>query len=103
MNKVSVSVKNLSVAYGSNSILEGINFEIRNGEFVGIVGKSGTGKTTLLNTLAGFIKYQGNVNVQGNIGFCFQNNSLFYWMTVAENIGFGLNGIFGSEKKKHCC
>jgi len=99
MNEVVVSAKNLSVAYGNNSVLENINFEIRNREFIGIVGKSGTGKTTLLNTLANFINYKGDVNVQGNIGFCFQNHSLFYWMTVAENIGFGITHVNGKEKK----
>jgi len=100
LGEIAISAKNLSVAYGSNSVLEGVEFKIKNGEFVCIVGKSGTGKTTLLNTLAGFIGYQGEVNVNGNIGFCFQCHSLFYWMTVAENIGFGITHLTGKEKKE---
>jgi len=100
MEEIAVSAKNLSVAYGTNSVLEGLNFEIRSGEFIGIVGKSGTGKTTLLNTLADFIGYKGEVNVNGTIGFCFQCHSLFYWMTVAENIGFGLSHVDKKEKKE---
>src|SRR5258705_4291755 len=91
MDEFSISVKNLSVAYGNKSILENLNFNIKNGEFIAVVGKSGTGKTTLLNTIADFIIYDGMVKVLGNIGFCFQNHSLFYWMTVSENIAFGLN------------
>ena len=86
MDEFSISVKNLSVAYGSFRVIEDISFDIKNGEFIAIIGKSGTGKTTLLNALAGFIKYQGYVTLSNNIGFCFQNHSLFYWMTVAENI-----------------
>jgi len=97
---MTISAKNLSVAYGTNSVLEGLDFEIRSGEFVGIVGKSGTGKTTLLNTLANFIGHQGEVKVNGTIGFCFQSHSLFYWMTVAENIGFGINHVGKKEKKE---
>lgn len=103
MNEAAISVKNLSVAYGSNSVLENINFEITNGEFIGIVGKSGTGKTTLLNSLANFINHNGDVNVKGNIGFCFQNHSLFYWMTVAENIGFGLGSLSREKKSDIVC
>lgn len=100
MREIAILAKNLSVAYGSNSVLEDVNFEIKSGEFIGIVGKSGTGKTTLLNALADFIGYKGEVNVNGTIGFCFQSHSLFYWMTVAENIGFGINNTDKKEKKE---
>jgi len=100
MSYVSVFVRNLSVQYGTNSVLKGVNFDIGNGEFICIVGKSGTGKTTLLNSLSGFINYQGIVTVNGNIGFCFQSHSLFPWMTVAENIGFGLSKVNGREKNE---
>ncbi len=100
MSEFSINAKNLSVSYGSNKILENLSFNIRNGEFVAIVGKSGTGKTTLLNTLAGFIKHEGVINVEGSLGFCFQNHSLFYWMSVAENIAFGLNDMATNEKEE---
>ncbi|MBI1804085.1 MAG: ABC transporter ATP-binding protein [Ignavibacteriae bacterium] len=99
MSDISILVKNLCVAYNDLKILDDLNFEVRNGEFIGIIGKSGTGKTTLLNTLAGFISFRGEIHIEGNIGFCFQNHSLFYWMTVAENIGFGLTNVNGAEKK----
>jgi len=99
MSEYSISVKNLSVAYGSFSVIEDVSFDIRNAEFIAIIGKSGTGKTTLLNALAGFIKCNGDVNITDCIGFCFQNHSLFYWMTVAENIGFGLNNMNNTDKK----
>lgn len=99
MSEVVISVKNLSVAYDSLRVLEGLNFDIANGEFVAIVGKSGTGKTTLLNSLAGFIKHNGNIKITESIGFCFQNHSLFYWMTVSENIAFGLDNMSNIEKE----
>jgi NitT/TauT family transport system ATP-binding protein len=100
MNSLSILVKDLFVAYGEHSVLENLDFSVCNGEFIAIVGKSGTGKTTLLNALSNFIKFKGDINVEGSVGFCFQNHSLFYWMTVAENIGFGLNGITSDEKKE---
>lgn len=99
MSEFSISVKNLSVSYGSNSVLQDVTFDIENAEFISIIGKSGTGKTTLLNALAGFIKYNGEVKIEDSIGFCFQNHSLFYWMTVAENIGFGLSNMNKANKK----
>jgi ABC-type nitrate/sulfonate/bicarbonate transport system ATPase subunit len=95
-----ISIQNLLVGYNNKSVLEGVNIDIKSGEFVAIVGKSGTGKTTLLNSLAGFIKYEGNILMPQSIGFCFQNNSLFYWMTVKENICFGLDGLSDNEKNK---
>lgn len=98
MSEFSISVKNLSVAYDDYNVLEDLNFSIQNGEFIAIVGKSGTGKTTLLNAIAKFIKYKGEINVDGTIGFCFQNHSLFYWMTVEENICFGLNDLSNRQK-----
>ncbi|HZY38975.1 MAG TPA: ABC transporter ATP-binding protein [Mucilaginibacter sp.] len=99
-NSVAISVHNLSVSYGENKVLDKLNFEINSGEFIGIVGKSGEGKTTLLNTLAGFVKYNGSIDLRGDIGFCFQNHSLFYWMTVAENIGFGLGNMSRNQKQE---
>ena len=85
-----IIANNLSVYYDTYCVLEGLNFNIQDGNFIALVGKSGTGKTTLLNTLAGFLTHTGQLSINGNVGFCFQNNSLFYWMTVEENIGFGL-------------
>lgn len=83
---------NLSVSYGELLVLSGINLEVEHGEFVSLVGSSGCGKTTLLNALAGFVPASGEINVPGKIGVVFQDYSVFPWMTVTENIGFGLNG-----------
>lgn len=76
-----------------------INLTIDDGEFVSIVGPSGCGKTTLLNLVAGFESpTQGRVALDGTViagpgperAVVFQQPSLLPWMTVAENIGFGV-------------
>ena len=94
-----ISIQNLTVGYNNQSVLENLCLNIDQGEFIAIVGKSGTGKTTLLNSIAGFIKHSGKIEMPKSIGFCFQNNSLFYWMTIKENIVFGLDEYNDIEKK----
>ena len=81
------------------NVLERVGFEVRAGELVCIVGPSGCGKSTLLNILGGFLKEtRGEIRVEGGpvTGpdpgriFVFQENGVFPWLTVAENVGFGL-------------
>ncbi len=88
MAKEHVSVKGLKVNYGE-TILENVFLKARKGEFVSIVGKSGEGKTTLLNALAGLADFEGAIRKPEKTAFVFQNYSLFPWMTVKENIAFG--------------
>ncbi|RBP47470.1 NitT/TauT family transport system ATP-binding protein [Roseimicrobium gellanilyticum] len=80
-------------------VLENVQFSVRPGEFVCIVGPSGCGKTTLLNVLGGFVKQtRGTAVVEGEAVqgphpsriFVFQENGVFPWLTVEDNIGFGL-------------
>ncbi len=93
----------------SVGVLEHINMEVRQGEFVCIVGPSGCGKSTLLNVIAGFLVHtRGDVIVEGVAVhgpdprriFVFQENGVFPWLTVQENIGFGLSRRSGEEQRK---
>ena len=79
--------------------LKGITLSISNGEFVSILGPSGCGKSTLLNAIAGFsLPTSGRLVANGaevtlpgpDRGMVFQEYALFPWMTVADNISFGL-------------
>ncbi len=81
------------------SVLENINLEVHEGEFVCLVGPSGCGKSTILNIVGGFLQATaGTVKVDGQPVsgpdprrvFIFQENGVFPWLTVEENIGFGL-------------
>lgn len=79
--------------------LEGINLDVRQGEFVSVVGPSGCGKSTLLSTLGGLLPgYQGSISIRGrevkgphpDIGVVFQEDSTFSWRSVRRNVEFGL-------------
>ena len=79
--------------------LKDLNFVIKKGELLTVLGPSGCGKTTLLNIAAGFIRPTsgtitlGNNEINGpgvDRGMVFQQGALFEWLTVAENVNFGL-------------
>ncbi|AOY00417.1 ABC transporter ATP-binding protein [Jeongeupia sp. USM3] len=85
--------------------LQDIHLDIPEGEFVCLLGPSGCGKSTLLNAVAGFsLPSSGEIRVDGRVvtdtgpdrGMVFQEYALFPWMTVAQNIAFGLK-IKGSS------
>jgi len=88
-----IKVQNLAVSYSKQIVLGNLNFEAKKSEFVSVVGKSGCGKTTFLNALAGLIPFKGEVYFSGTVGMVFQNNSVFPWMTVKNNIRFGLENL----------
>jgi ABC-type nitrate/sulfonate/bicarbonate transport system ATPase subunit len=90
-------------------VIERIDLEVGDGEFVAVVGPSGCGKTTLLNILAGFDRPdRGSVKVDGVVrtgpsrqGIVIsQRGSVFPWLTVQQNLYFGLNGHDPDRKSR---
>jgi len=91
----------VSHSYGVVSVLKDMNLVVRPGEVVVLVGPSGCGKTTILNLLSGHIEpASGSVKRQGIIRTVYQQDGLFPWLTVAENIGVGLRSIESKEARR---
>jgi NitT/TauT family transport system ATP-binding protein len=85
-----IEMRQLRVRYGGREILHDVNLTVESGEFVTVVGRSGGGKSTMLNALAGFIDKEGYSRIPSNFGFIFQNYAVFPWLTVSGNILFGM-------------
>ena len=105
--------QNLGVVYdrdGTNMpVLEDINLDIADGEFICVVGPSGCGKSTLLNAMAGFLSpSSGSVSIDGETVsgpdprriLVFQERGVFPWLTVEGNIGFGLSKLSRKEREE---
>lgn len=93
MNAETFQVRELSFSYGKELILDQLDFELKQGEFVAIVGASGCGKSTLLQILAGdFAPGAGTVTRPPRFRRVHQTDGLFPWLTVEENIRLGLRG-----------
>ena len=106
-SEVMLSLRDLRVSYGEREILHGINFDVKRGETLVILGGSGSGKSTLLRTLVGLEKpSSGQIWIKGQdiarisqqemdeirkkIGMSFQGGALFGSMTVGENVALPL-------------
>lgn len=96
---VKVEVKNLTKKFGDLLVLDDLNFNIKKNEFVCVVGPTGCGKTTFLNCLTKIYEpSEGDLFIDGvsanpqkhNISFVFQEASSIPWLTVQENIAYGL-------------
>ena len=98
----SVSVKDLNLSFGSVDVLQNLNIDINDGEFLVLLGSSGCGKSTLLNCIAGLLDItDGQVFIKGRnvtwdepskrgIGMVFQSYALYPQMSVEGNLSFGL-------------
>lgn len=89
----SVKITNLSKRYNNDgpSVFEGLNLEIRRGEFVALVGASGCGKSTLLNVLSGLDKsFAGSIELTSDPALLFQEHALLPWLTAGKNIELAL-------------
>lgn len=113
--EVILEVKNVNRIYRDEdntvNALSNINFSVRKGEFVSIIGSSGCGKTTLLRLIAGLDSPQsGELLLNGtpitepspDRGYVFQQGSLFKWLTVEQNIASGLKArhVYSKNRDK---
>jgi putative spermidine/putrescine transport system ATP-binding protein len=95
-------LRGLRKSFGGTVAVDGIDLEVRRGEFVTLLGPSGSGKTTTLRMVAGFMSPSGgSIEIDGtdmtrvppyrrDVGMVFQNYALFPHMTAAQNVAFPL-------------
>jgi branched-chain amino acid transport system ATP-binding protein len=111
-----LSLKNINVHYGLSHIIHGIGLEVSAGEVVGVFGRNGVGKTTLLKTIAGWVTpTQGEIVFAGNridgvasdeicrrgVGFVPEDRRIFPGLTVEENLTLGFLQVPGRSKSEH--
>ncbi|QIK69513.1 ABC transporter ATP-binding protein [Erysipelothrix sp. HDW6C] len=103
-----LKVRNVSVSFGDNPVLNDVSIAIEHGEIVSILGSSGVGKTTLFNVISGLLlPTNGSVyldgtditNQPGNISYMLQKDLLFAYRTVLDNATLPLL-IRGWDEKK---
>jgi len=114
---VSILLKEVHKAFGTNQVLRGFSLEVRDGETLAVVGQSGVGKSVALKHVVGLLKPdKGEIWVDGqqveklsqeelyevrrNVGYVFQFAALFDSLTIGENLGLGLRRIKGMTDEK---
>lgn len=111
MSEPMISIQGVSKFFGDFEALKRVDLEVAQGEFVVLLGASGCGKSTLLNLITGFDKpTSGRIVVNGrevtsvdpHCGMVFQQYALFPWLTVLDNVAFGLKmkGMGRSERNE---
>jgi len=112
-----VQVRNASIFQDQHTVLQDISFEVNKGEFVYLVGRTGSGKSSLLKTLYGDLALRlGNISVAGydlsqlsakstpmlrrKLGIIFQDFQLLYDRTVAENLFFVMRATGWKDRSK---
>src|SRR4051812_16169137 len=112
-----IEITNLKKAFGRQNVLKGVSLNLRRGENLVVLGKSGTGKSVLIKCIVGLLKPDsGTINVFGEdvtkldkshlaelrkkIGFLFQSGALYDSMTIKQNLEFPLQRIKSHLTKK---
>ena len=118
MTQNALEVVNLESWYGESHILHGVNFSVKNGEVVTLLGRNGAGRSTILKTILGLTsKRMGSVRIYGQesismptykiarlgVGYCPEERGIFASLTTEENLlllpeiasgGMGLDEIY---------
>jgi nitrate/nitrite transport system ATP-binding protein len=108
-----LQIENIAMVFetkkGPFPALQDINLEIRQGEFVSLIGHSGCGKSTLLNLIAGLTTPTGGAMILAgreisgpgpDRGVVFQNHSLLPWLTCFDNVYLAVERVFSESEKK---
>jgi len=103
-------LENVGFSFGAQEVLKNVNFNLKEHEFISVVGDSGCGKSTLLRLLAGYLKpsagkiYFENKayeSINSKIAVSFQQPTLYPWLDLSENVSFKakLQSVNKKERK----
>ena len=107
-SRTKVQVRHLTKKFGDLLVLDDISFDVEKGDLLCVVGPTGCGKTTFLNSLTRIYDItSGEILLDGhpvdpkkdNIAYIFQGNSTMPWLTVEQNVAFGLDIKHTPQKK----
>ncbi len=94
-----LSVKGLKLSYGDKKIFDGFDLEVGDGEVVCILGRSGCGKTSLLNCIAGAVACGGEIKgAEQGVAYLFQEPRLIPALTAADNVRFAVAHLYEDDK-----
>ena len=111
MNEVMISLRQLTMTFGSKVVLDELDLDVYKGETLAVIGPSGSGKSTVIKVLTGLLApTSGSVQIEGqetsgfdddawdelrcHMGVVFQYSALFDFLSVGENVAFGLRRHF---------
>jgi NitT/TauT family transport system ATP-binding protein len=111
LSKARISFEGVSLEFPGVRVVDDVSYDIRDREFLSVIGPSGCGKTTMMNMVAGFVQPSaGSVKLDGkpvagpgpDRGVIFQEYGVFPWLSVRDNIAFGLQlkSNFRSEAER---
>ena len=99
-----VRVRNLERHFTRKGVLNGVDLDIAKGEFVALLGRSGSGKSTFLRALAGLdheARGSGVIEVPEDLAVVFQDARLLPWKNIMDNVVFGLDGSDAAARAQH--
>jgi branched-chain amino acid transport system ATP-binding protein len=107
-----LEVRDLHAYYGKSHILHGVNFDVKQGEIVSLLGRNGVGRSTTVKTIMGEVAPQGSIRFKGEqiaglksfdiaqrgIGYVPENRDIFPGLTVRQNLLLGIKGRQASKR-----
>ena len=101
LTRPAVRIAGLTRDFGARRVLDGLDLDIRPGEFVALLGHSGSGKSTLLRAIAGLdhgVAGSGELTAPDRVSMVFQDSRLLPWRRILENVVLGAQGADARQR-----